>query len=173
LSKSVGLAQATVSVPVWRFLFLRGFQDTRGHVRTLRATRKTRYSDVVQEDPKVKAAVLLSVVRMTSGDLRLSSSNRMRAQSLPLSCGLFVEVFSICTLSLAERTRHMSTLIRWPKPRYCVPLFVPLLKWFLGHKGTLGDIEGDKKQALFIDVFYFVQENRKVKIGPEASALIH
>ena len=24
-----------------------------------------------------------------------------------------------------------------------------------------------------IDVFYFVQENRKVKIGPEANALIH
>jgi len=47
------------------------------------------------------------------------------------------------------------------------------LKWFLGHKGTLGDIEGDKKQAVFIDVFYFVQENRKVKIGPEANALIH
>lgn len=74
---------------------------------------------------------------------------------------------------LAERTRHMSTLIRWPKPRYCVPLFVPLLKWFLGHKGALGDTEGDKKQAVFIDVFYFVQENRKVKIGPEANALIH
>ena len=70
---------------------------------------------------------------------------------------------------LAERTRHMSTLIRWPKPRYCVPL----LKWFLGHKGTTRDTEGDKKQAVFIDVFYFVQENRKVKIGPEANALIH
>ena len=54
-----------------------------------------------------------------------------------------------------------------------VPLFVPLSKWFLGHKGTLGDTEGDKKQAVFIDVFYFVQENRKVKIGPEANALIH
>ena len=64
-------------------------------------------------------------------------------------------------------------MIRWPKPRYCVPLFVPLLKWFLGHKGALGDTEGDKKQAVFIDVFYFVQENRKVKIGPEANALIH
>ena len=54
-----------------------------------------------------------------------------------------------------------------------VPLFVPLSKWFLGHKGTLGDTEGDTKQAVFIDVFYFVQENRKVKIGPEANALIH
>ena len=74
---------------------------------------------------------------------------------------------------LAERTRHISTSIRWPKPRYCVPLFVPLLKWFLGHKGALRDTEGDKKQAVFIDVFYFVQENRKVKIGPEANALIH
>jgi hypothetical protein len=50
---------------------------------------------------------------------------------------------------------------------------VPLLKWFLGHKGTFGDTEGDKKQAVFIDVFYFVQENRKVKMGPEANALIH
>jgi hypothetical protein len=34
---------------------------------------------------------------------------------------------------------------------------------FLGHKGTTRDTEGDKKQAVFIDVFYFVQENRKVK----------
>ena len=64
----------------------------------------------------------------------------------------------------------MSTSIRWPKPRYCVPLFVPLLKWFLGHKGTTRNTEGDKKQAVFIDVFYFVQEIRKVKIGPEANA---
>jgi len=53
------------------------------------------------------------------------------------------------------------------------PLFVPLLKWFLGHSGTFGDTEGDKKQAVFIGVFYFVQENRKVKMGPEANALIH
>jgi len=67
----------------------------------------------------------------------------------------------------------MSTLIRWPKPQYCVPLFVPLSEWFLGHKGTLGDTEGDKKQAVFISVFYFVQETRKVKMGPEANALIH
>ena len=72
-----------------------------------------------------------------------------------------------------KRTRHMSTSIRWPKPRYCVPLFVPLLKWFLGHKRTTRNTEGDKKQAVFIDVFYFVQENRKVKMGPEANALIH
>jgi hypothetical protein len=57
----------------------------------------------------------------------------------------------------------MSTLIRWPKPRYCVPLFVPLLKWFLGHKGTTRDTEGDKKQAVFIGVFYFVQENPEGK----------
>jgi len=47
------------------------------------------------------------------------------------------------------------------------------LKWFLGHKRTTRNTEGDKKQAVFIDVFYFVQENRKVKIGPEANALIH
>ena len=68
------LAQATVSVPVWRFLFLRGFQDTRGHVGTLRYTRKTTFKiDVLQENPKVKAAPLLG-----------SSSNRMRVQCLPL-----------------------------------------------------------------------------------------
>ena len=54
-----------------------------------------------------------------------------------------------------------------------VPLFVPLSKWFLGDKGTFGDTEGDTKQAVFIEDFYFVQENRKVKTGPEASALIH
>jgi len=42
--------------------------------------------------------------------------------------------------------------------------------------GTHGDNKehrGRQKQAVFIDVFYFVQENRKVKIGPEANALIH
>ena len=53
------------------------------------------------------------------------------------------------------------------------PFLSPLLKWFLGHQGTPGNTEGDKKQAVFIDVFYFVQENRKVKTGPEANALIH
>jgi hypothetical protein len=47
------------------------------------------------------------------------------------------------------------------------------LKWFSGHRGTTRNTEGDKKQAVFIDVFYFVQENPKVKIGPEANALIH
>ena len=67
----------------------------------------------------------------------------------------------------------MSTLIRWPKPRVVSPFLSPLSKWFSGHKGTLGNTEGDKKQAVFIDVFYFVQENRKVKMGPEANALIH
>ena len=41
------------------------------------------------------------------------------------------------------------------------------------HKGTLVDTKGDTEQAVFIDVFYFVQENRKVKTGPEANALIH
>jgi hypothetical protein len=65
----------------------------------------------------------------------------------------------------------MSTSIRWPKPRYCVPLFVPLLKWFLGHKGTTRDTEGDKKQAVFIDVFYFVQENPKIKAAVLASVV--
>jgi hypothetical protein len=30
-----------------------------------------------------------------------------------------------------------------------------------------------RNRPVFIDVFYFVQENRKVKIGPEANALIH
>ena len=50
---------------------------------------------------------------------------------------------------------------------------VPLSKWFSGHKGTAEDPEGQKKHVVFIDVFYFVQENRKVKIGPEANALIH
>ena len=32
---------------------------------------------------------------------------------------------------------------------------------------------GDPSRGVFIDVFYLVQENRKVRIGPEANALIH
>jgi len=44
---------------------------------------------------------------------------------------------------------------------------------FSGHTATPGNTEGHNKQVVFIDVFYFVQENRTTKIAPEANALIH
>ncbi len=67
---------------------------------------------------------------------------------------LFVEVCSICTLSVGHHCR-VSALFRLAQGDSVT------------HRGT------QEITTSFIDVFDFVQEDRKVKIGPEANALIH
>ena len=59
LSTLVGLAQATASVPIWHAPFLRGFQDTRGHIRIRKIrllAERTRHMSTV--DTLAQATVL-------------------------------------------------------------------------------------------------------------------
>ena len=75
-------------------------------------------------------------------------------------CSLKYFQFAPSVLAMHSPHEHVNTLAQ---ATVSVPLFVPLSKWFSGHKGTAGVTEGHKKHVVFIDVFYFVQENRKVQ----------
>jgi hypothetical protein len=83
----------------------------------------------------------------------------------PDACAVLVSDVADCSLKYSQNSLSV--------PLVQATVMCPPFEWFLGHKGTPRNTEGDKKQAVFIDVFYFVQENRKVRSGPEANALIH
>jgi len=71
---------------------------------------------------------------------------------------------------LAQLILSVSVVLR---PALVYPFGVPLSTWFSGHIGVLGDTEGHTNHSVFIDVYDFVQENRKLGTAPEANALIH
>ena len=60
-----------------------------------------------------------------------------------------------------------------PKQALVYPFGVPLSTWFSGYIRTLRETEGHKNRPIFIGVYEFVQEKRKLRTALEANALIH